>query len=450
MKNKVKLKKYLIICTIIFLIYIITNCILTQMQYKQCTKNVNGVINQIVAKIQEKYPNIETIEIVQILNSDEVNASNILLEYGINIEKDSVILKNDLDHTKFLLINIAVTLLLFMCIILVFAVYKKNQKKKIDEITKYIEKINNKNYALDIQDNSEDELSILKNELYKITVMLKEQAENSKNDKISLKKSLEDISHQLKTPLSSITIMLDNILDNPNMNVKTRNEFIKDISKEITKINFLVQSLLKLSKFDVNTITFNDKQEKIRDIIEEAIENVSTLCDLKNIEIVTVAKSEIIETKPIPSGTDVNINDSNEEHRGTRNIQNSKQVANISNLKKERLRPIKQYQQEKKSMIDKNNLKYKTPTVVCDLKWQVEAITNILKNSVEHSKENSKIYINYDENNMYSEIIIKDNGIGIEKSDIKHIFERFYKGKNSSKDSVRNWTCSCKNNCRKG
>ena len=127
------------------------------MQYKQYTKNVNGVINQIVAKIQEKYPNIETSEIVQILNSDEVNASNILLEYGINIEKDSVILKNDVDHTKFLLINIAVTLLLFMCIILIFAVYKKNQKKKIDEITKYIEKINNKNYALDIQDNSEDE-----------------------------------------------------------------------------------------------------------------------------------------------------------------------------------------------------------------------------------------------------------------------------------------------------
>ena len=73
---------------------------------------------------------------------------------------------------------------------------------------------------------------------------------------------------------------------------------------------------------------------------------------------------------------------------------------------------------------------------MCDLKWQVEAITNILKNSVEHSKENSEIYIEYDENNMYSEIVIKDNGIGINKDEIKHIFERFYKGKNSSNESI--------------
>ena len=73
---------------------------------------------------------------------------------------------------------------------------------------------------------------------------------------------------------------------------------------------------------------------------------------------------------------------------------------------------------------------------MCDLKWQVEAITNILKNSMEHSKENSEIYIEYDENNMYSEIVIKDNGIGINKDEIKHIFERFYKGKNSSNESI--------------
>lgn len=230
--------------------------------------------------------------------------------------------------------------------------------------------------------------------------MLKEQAENSKNDKISLKKSLEDISHQLKTPLTSITIMLDNILDNPNMDLKTRNEFIKDIQREIANINFFVQTLLKLSKFDADTITFKDKQEKIRDIVEEAIKNVSTLCDLKNMEIVINSEScEFIE----PS-TKNQLNELVEKGTEVKPQQNPQQ--------------------------------FKSPTVICDLKWQVEAITNILKNSVEHSKENSKIYIKYDENNMYSEIVIKDNGIGIDKHDIKHIFERFYKGKNSSKDSV--------------
>jgi len=72
----------------------------------------------------------------------------------------------------------------------------------------------------------------------------------------------------------------------------------------------------------------------------------------------------------------------------------------------------------------------------CDFKWQVEAITNILKNCVEHSYDGSKIDIDYEQNNIYTKIEIKDYGIGIDEKDLPHIFERFYKGKNSSNDSV--------------
>ena len=75
-------------------------------------------------------------------------------------------------------------------------------------------------------------------------------------------------------------------------------------------------------------------------------------------------------------------------------------------------------------------------TLSCDLKWQVEAITNILKNCIEHSKKNSKIDVYINSNKIYKSIVIKDNGEGIDKHDLPHIFERFYKGKNSSKDSV--------------
>lgn len=78
----------------------------------------------------------------------------------------------------------------------------------------------------------------------------------------------------------------------------------------------------------------------------------------------------------------------------------------------------------------------KESKVKCDFKWQVEAITNILKNCIEHSNTNSKISINYEENKIYSKIEIKDEGVGIDKEDLPHIFERFYKGKNSSSDSI--------------
>ena len=364
--------------------------IINSVQYIHFTKNANSVINQMVAEIQEKYPDVNINDIIKILNSDNIDADNVLRKYGISLEKDSAIMQNTSDYIMFLILSTGIIILLFLSIIVIFILYQKKQNKEINEITKYIEEINNHNYALDIQENSEDELSILKNELYKITVMLKEQSENSLKDKVQLKKSLEDISHQLKTPLTSITIMLDNLLDNQNMDEDTRNDFLKSIYREITNINFFIQALLKLSKFDANTIKFNSKEEKIKDIIEEAKQNVAMICDLKNIEI---------------------------------------EAETLKDNETQEYDSVELIQEEKNS--------YKTePSVVCDLKWQAEAVTNILKNCVEHSEANSKIHILYGENSMYSEIVIKDNGIGIDKQDLRHIFERFYKGKNSNKDSV--------------
>ena len=98
------------------------------------------------------------------------------------------------------------------------------------------------------------------NELYKITVMLKEQAESSAKDKKILQTSLEDISHQLKTPLTSISIMLDNIRENPQMDDNTRQEFIHEISRQVEWINWLVISLLKLSKLDSGTAIFKTQE----------------------------------------------------------------------------------------------------------------------------------------------------------------------------------------------
>lgn len=204
--------------------------------------------------------------------------------------------------------------------------------------------------------------------------------------------------------------MLDNILDNPDMEVNTRNEFIKDINREISNINFFVQTLLKLSKFDADTIVFNSRTEKLEAIIEESIKNVLPICDLKNIDIVV--------QNVISNQNEINID--KEQHK----IEINKESENNRN-----------YELHRATKENKLN-KIIEPEVKCDLKWQIESVTNILKNSVEHSKTNDKINIYFSENNMYSEIIIKDEGIGIDKQDLKHIFERFYKGKNSSKDSV--------------
>lgn len=381
MKNKNSLKKTFIIIGIIVFIFLNLFAIILYKQYNIYTKNYNKKINSILGIIIEKYPNIEKNDLISILNTENESKYEILKEYGINIEKDSAILENDKEFVCFFIINIILFIIAITTVITIFIFYNYNKNKKIKEITNYIEELNKKNYKLHIEDNSEDELSILKNELYKITVMLKETAENSIKDKMDLKNSLSDISHQLKTPITSILIMLDNILDNKDMPENVRNEFIQDIKREIINIKFLVESILKLSKLDSNSVNFIKKKVMIEEIISESEKNVSIISELKNIKM---------------------------------NIEGDK-----------------------------------TNEIICDLKWQVEAITNILKNCIEHSEKNGMIDVKYEQNSLYTKIEIQDYGCGIEKSDLPHIFERFYKGKNSSSESIRNRISIIKINNRK-
>ena len=368
MKNKIELKKMCITSCIVIIIFLITFSILIYKQYKIYTYNFNQKIAGIIDNVLEKYPDIEKREIVEILNSSDKTNNEILREYGIELDKDSVILENNTDFQKFIIIDVSTLIVFILILSIIVFKYNHSESKKINEITKYIEEINRGNYKLNIEENTEDELSILKNELYKITIKLKEVAENSQKDKTTLKDSLSDISHQIKTPITSILIMLDNILSDENMPEDIKKDFIKDIKREIVNIKFLVESILKLSKIDSNSIKFIKKEVFIKDIINKAVKNVSMLSELKNIEIIVLGDDSI--------------------------------------------------------------------KTICDLKWQVEAITNILKNCIEHSYENKKIYINYNQNNMYTELKIEDNGTGIDAKDLPHIFERFYKGKNSSSDSV--------------
>lgn len=366
MENKVFLKKYIIIFLGLFTSLLAIFIIINIYEYNRYKINYNKKINNIVEYISLEYPNINKNEIINILNSKNED-NDILKQYGIDIYKESVILENEEYYHIFLIVNIIFFSISLSLVLIIFLLYNKKKDKQINDITRYIERINNNDYSLSIDDISEDELSILKNEIYKTTIMLKENAINSKEEKKKLKKSLEDISHQLKTPLTSMLIIVDNLIDDPNMEPNTKEEFIKDIKKEILNINFLVQSLLKISKLNSNTVTFKKDKYLIKNIINESIENVSILSELKNIDI----------------------------------------------------------------LFNSNDI-----TLLCDYRWEVEAITNIIKNCIEHSSNNSKINIDIKTNKVYTSIIIKDNGKGINKKDLPHIFERFYKCQNSNSDSI--------------
>lgn len=368
MKNKLRLKQYITSTLIVFICLFVMFLILNIYEYKTYTKNFNNKISAIVTLVKDKYPEITDKEIIEIINSNKQSDDSFFLKYGIDIDNKAVLLENDKSYHTFLLINMSFLIITIASLCILYFRYNYKRKNDIKGIIKYIEQINRRNYELEIDTISEDELSILKNEIYKTAVMLKEAALNSNKDKLNLKKSLEDISHQLKTPLTSILVLLDNLIDEPDMDSSIRNDFIIDIKRNVININFLVQALLKLSKFDANTVHFIKKENDLEMIVKEAIKNVSTLCDLRNINI---------------------------------------KLNTLENAK-----------------------------IECDAKWQIEAITNIIKNAIEHSKDNSSIIINIDNNRVYSKIEVIDFGDGISKRDIKHIFERFYKGENATSNSI--------------
>lgn len=367
MENKnIKDRKHIRLLLFVSLVMVIVFAFITKYEYKKYRENTNSVISKIINNVKEKYPDVSDEELIEIIDGDTDYDSDMLGKIGIK-KDDDIILNNKKLTRKFIIFNAFVILAFAGIIIVIILIRNKMRNNEIRQIVRYIEEINKRNYSLEIDDLSEDELSILKNEIYKTTIMLKESADNSISDKLELKKSLEDISHQIKTPLTSIVVMLDNIIEDPDMDPEVRLDFIMDIKRNINNINFLVQVLLKLSKFDSNTIKFNNHDETLKDIINESVKNVESLCDLKNV------------TLDIKGDDNVSIN--------------------------------------------------------CDKRWQIEAITNIIKNCIEHSEDDSKLEIRYEESSVYSEIIVRDFGEGISDKDLPHIFERFYKSAASKSDS---------------
>lgn len=368
LKRKEYLKKFILINMIIIFIFIFAFICFFHIKQQDEKQMINYYVKELVNIMKENNPQLNEVDVIKIINKKQSNKreENWLEDYGIT--DDMMILRELQEKQKRNMISCCIILFLLGIILnMSFILYVWKKDKKLKELTNYLENLNRKNYFLDIEDNGEGELSALKNEIYKITVTLKEQAENSLKEQKALSDSVSDISHQLKTPLTSMMIMLDNLKDNQDMPIDIQKDFIDEITSQVEWIHFLVVTLLKLARFDAGVIVLQEEKINIKKLVEESVKNVSILMDIKNQEIKI-------------SGDD--------------------------------------------------------SFIVGDFHWQKEALTNILKNCVEHSPEHSTIEIHLKSNAVYNQIIIKDHGVGMDQEDLKNIFKRFYKGKNSSKQSI--------------
>ena len=344
--------------------------------YTNKYKNMeNTYIRCIIENVISQYPDFDMEEIAIILNKSygELESSttseefyNILRKNGIT---DNTFYIKDMSDIRN--VNIIVSTLIIgvmsVLFIICFYIYLRRRKNAIVQLQDYMDKISRGNYELEINDNSEDELSSLKNSLYKIMVYMKEQADSARIKKVMLAQSVSDISHQLKTPLTSTQILLDNLNDNPDMEYATRKKFIYEALNQVNGMSWMIVSMLKLSRIDAGVVEFNNENISINKIIEEAVGNLEVIAEIKNVNI------------------EKNIDNRNEDE------------------------------------LNKSDIYIKG-----DYNWNREALQNIIKNAIEHSNDKGTVKINITDNDVYTAVYITNRGDKLSDQRQKQIFERYY------------------------
>ncbi|MGL5755469.1 MAG: sensor histidine kinase [Paraclostridium sp.] len=326
----------------------------------------------IVGAIVSKNPNAEN-DIVDIItqgnSKDNISlGKKVLSKYNYD---ENISLKNEpiiKDSTKELFsINVLFTAIIFILIFILVMYCFKKIYSDIKDMTNYVyNSSEGRNFEMKNK-NQEGQIGLLKTELLKMTNILKEKVELLNDEKVFLNNTISDISHQLKTPMTSLIILND--LMYGDIPKETKIEFLDKIKSQLNRMEWLIKSMLKLSKVEAKVIDFKCEKVNIKELVRRALQPSLIPIELKNIDL---------------------------------------------------------------SIIGDDSITYDG-----DIDWSSEALVNIIKNCVEHTPQDGALKINYEENPLYCEIIIKDSGEGIDKKDLPHIFKRFYKGKSSSKeDSV--------------
>lgn len=281
-----ELKRLAAMFLALFCIGCLTMNVCVTLYCNRVRETYNDMLAAVFGNVLAAYPETAEEELVSVLNhhGNEALGADILARYGVLADYGSASFASQEEGLHLLRAgaNILFCLLLAMIMALLLFYFKKRQRR-ISGLTEYMNALYKDGYRLEVEDNGDDELSGLRNEVYKLTVLLKEQAQRAKAQKRALADTMEDISHQLKTPLTSATVLMDNLSDNVDMDAATRQRFMGEVTRQLTDMSWLVTTMLKLSKLEAGVLELERTRIRGRELVEEALQRLEIAAQWRGI-----------------------------------------------------------------------------------------------------------------------------------------------------------------------
>ncbi|WP_018751019.1 sensor histidine kinase [Paenibacillus sanguinis] len=164
-----------------------------------------------------------------------------------------------------------------------FFTFTRARYKSIAQISNQIDRVLHHDDLLYVGESEEGELSILHSEITKMTLRIREQNEALKKEKQHLADSLADIAHQLRTPLTSANLTLSLLASSRDEN--ERKAFIRQTEELLVRMDWLITSLLKLSRLDAGIVVFQSDRIEVRELISAAVRPFVIPLELHNIDL---------------------------------------------------------------------------------------------------------------------------------------------------------------------
>lgn len=178
-------------------------------------------------------------------------------------------------------------------IMFIYLFFKMKYLKFTDKVVTNIDNFINERYEKD-NINKETLESKIDSKLYKLSEVVKGKSDKVNHAKVEIEQMVSDITHQVKTPISNIRMYSDTIINN-DLSKEQEKEFLNVISNQVDKLEFLMDSLTKMSKLETNMIVLNKESSKFMECIEKAKEQVIPLAENKNIQIRITGENCIVQ-----------------------------------------------------------------------------------------------------------------------------------------------------------